>query len=72
MTFSTPHIGHSRHGIFFTKLDCQFNAEKDHDLPVTFGVAGNPTTTPFTSSTTYPVREMKNVLKQSLSENAYL
>jgi hypothetical protein len=36
MTFSTPHIGHLRHGLFFTRLDCQFNAkpsEKDHDLP---------------------------------------
>jgi hypothetical protein len=36
MTFPTPHIGHSRHGLFFTRLDCQFNAkpsEKDHDLP---------------------------------------
>jgi hypothetical protein len=36
MTFSTPHIGHSRHGLFFTRLDCQSNAkpsEKDHDLP---------------------------------------
>jgi hypothetical protein len=36
MIFSTPHIGHSRHGLFFTRLDCQSNAipsEKDHDLP---------------------------------------
>jgi hypothetical protein len=36
MTFPTPHIGHSRHGRFFTSLDCQLNAkpsEKDHDLP---------------------------------------
>jgi hypothetical protein len=37
MTFPTPHIGHSRHGLFFTRPDCQSNAEpseKDHDLPV--------------------------------------
>jgi hypothetical protein len=36
MTFPTPHIGHSRHGLFFTILDCQSNAkpsEKDHNLP---------------------------------------
>jgi hypothetical protein len=36
MTFPTPHIVHSRHGLFFTRLDCQSNAkpsEKDHDLP---------------------------------------
>jgi hypothetical protein len=36
MTFPTPHIGHSRHGLFFTRLDCKSNAkpsEKDHDLP---------------------------------------
>jgi hypothetical protein len=42
MIFPTPHIGHSRHGLFFTRLDCQSNAkpfEKDHDLPGTFGVA---------------------------------
>jgi hypothetical protein len=35
LIFSTPHIGHSRHGLFFTRLDCQSNAkpsEKDHDL----------------------------------------
>jgi hypothetical protein len=35
MTFPTPHKGHSRHGLFFTRLDCQSNAkpsEKDHDL----------------------------------------
>jgi hypothetical protein len=39
MTFSTPHMGHSRHGLFFTRFDCQSNAkpsEKDHDLPGTF------------------------------------
>jgi hypothetical protein len=32
----TPHIGHSRHGLFFTRLNCQSNAkpsEKDQDLP---------------------------------------
>jgi hypothetical protein len=45
MTFSTPHIGHSRYGLFFTRLDCQSNAkpsEKDQDPgfePGTFGVA---------------------------------
>jgi hypothetical protein len=37
MTFPpTPHIGNSRHGLFFTRLDCHSNAklsEKDHDLP---------------------------------------
>jgi hypothetical protein len=36
LTFPTLHIGHSRHGLFFTRLDCQPNAkpcEKDHDLP---------------------------------------
>jgi hypothetical protein len=36
MTFSTLHIGHSRHGLFFTRLDCQSNvkpSEKNHDLP---------------------------------------
>jgi hypothetical protein len=36
MTFANPHIGHLRHGLFFTRLDCQSNAkpaEKDHDLP---------------------------------------
>jgi hypothetical protein len=30
------HVCHSRHGLFFTILDCQSNAkpsEKDHDLP---------------------------------------
>jgi hypothetical protein len=35
MTFPTPHIGHSRHGLFFTRPDCQSNAkpsEKDHDF----------------------------------------
>jgi hypothetical protein len=35
MTFPTPHVGHSRHGLFFTRPDCKFNAkpsEKDHDL----------------------------------------
>jgi hypothetical protein len=34
MTFPTPHIGHARHGLFFTR--CQSNAkpsEKYHDLP---------------------------------------
>jgi hypothetical protein len=38
MIFPTPHIGHSRHGLFFTRLDCQSNAKpsvKDHDLPGT-------------------------------------
>jgi hypothetical protein len=33
--FPTPHIGHSRQGLFFARLDCQSNAkpsEKDHDL----------------------------------------
>jgi hypothetical protein len=38
MPFPTPHIGHSRHGLFFTRLDCQSNtkpSEKDHD----FGLA---------------------------------
>jgi hypothetical protein len=57
MTFSTPHIGDSRHGLFFTKLDCQSNAkasEKDHNFPEfepgTFGVAvSDPTTKPFLS-----------------------
>jgi hypothetical protein len=41
MTFATPHIGHWRHGLFFTRLDCQSNnkpSEKDHDLPGTLGV----------------------------------
>jgi hypothetical protein len=36
MIYPTPHIGHLRHGFFFTGLDCQSNAnpsEKDHDLP---------------------------------------
>jgi hypothetical protein len=36
MTFPTLHMGRSRHGLFFTRLDCQSNAkasEKDHDLP---------------------------------------
>jgi hypothetical protein len=36
MTFPTPYIGRSRHGLFFTRLDCQSNvklSEKDHDLP---------------------------------------
>jgi hypothetical protein len=36
LTVSTPHIGHSRHGLFFKRLDCQFNAklsEKYHNLP---------------------------------------
>jgi hypothetical protein len=36
MTFPTTHIGHSRHSLFFTRLDCQSNvkpSEKDHDLP---------------------------------------
>jgi hypothetical protein len=44
MTFPTPLIGHSRHGLFFTRLDCQSNAkpsEKDNDLPGTFRVAVN-------------------------------
>jgi hypothetical protein len=34
-TFPTPHIGHSRQGLFLTRPDCQSNAkpsEKDHDL----------------------------------------
>jgi hypothetical protein len=34
VSFTTPHIGHSRHGLFFTRVDSQFNAklsEKDHD-----------------------------------------
>jgi hypothetical protein len=38
MTFLTLHIGDFRHGLFFTRLDCQSNAkpsEKDHDLPGT-------------------------------------
>jgi hypothetical protein len=34
---STPLMGHSRHGLFLTRLmDCQSNAKpskKDHDLP---------------------------------------
>jgi hypothetical protein len=55
MTFPTPHIGHSRHGLFFTTLDCQSNdnpSEKDHDLPGIFRIAVSiyPTTTPFRSS----------------------
>jgi hypothetical protein len=36
MTFPTLHIIHSRHGLFFTRLDRQANtkpSEKDHDLP---------------------------------------
>jgi hypothetical protein len=35
MTFPTPHIGHSRHGLFFTRLDCQSNPKpsENHDLP---------------------------------------
>jgi hypothetical protein len=44
MTFPTRHIGHSSHGLFFTRLDCQSNAkpsEKDHDLHGTFGVEVN-------------------------------
>jgi hypothetical protein len=35
MTFPTPHIGNTSHGLFFKRLDCQSNAklsEKDHDL----------------------------------------
>jgi hypothetical protein len=35
VTFPTPDIGHTRHGLFFRRLDCQSNAkpsEKDHDL----------------------------------------
>jgi hypothetical protein len=35
-TLPNPQIGHSRHGLFFTRLNCQSNAkpsEKDHDLP---------------------------------------
>jgi hypothetical protein len=24
MTFPTPHIGHSRYGLFFTRPDCEF------------------------------------------------
>jgi hypothetical protein len=50
MTFPTPHKGHSRHGLFFTRPDCQSNAnpsEKDHDLLGTFGVA---VSIPFSSS----------------------
>jgi hypothetical protein len=42
LTFSTPHIGHSTHGLFFTRLDCQSYAklsENDHDLPETLGLA---------------------------------
>jgi hypothetical protein len=38
MTFPTRHIGHSRHGLFFIRLDCQSNtdpSDKDHDLPGT-------------------------------------
>jgi hypothetical protein len=26
LTFSTPHIGHSSHGLFFTRLNRQSNA----------------------------------------------
>jgi hypothetical protein len=47
LTFSTPHIGHSRHRLFFTKLDCPSNAkpsEKDHDL------SGTRTWDPWSSS----------------------
>jgi hypothetical protein len=34
LTFPTPHIGHSRHGLFFTRLDSNAKpSEKDHDLP---------------------------------------
>jgi hypothetical protein len=36
MTFATRYIGYSRHGLIFTRLDCQSNAkpsEKDHGLP---------------------------------------
>jgi hypothetical protein len=36
LTFSTPNLCHSRHVLFFTRLDCHSNAkpsEKDHDLP---------------------------------------
>jgi hypothetical protein len=35
MTFSTPQIGHWRHGLFFTRLDYQPTkpTEKDQDLP---------------------------------------
>jgi hypothetical protein len=35
MTLPTPHIGYSRHGLFFKRLDCQSNAkpfEKNHDI----------------------------------------
>jgi hypothetical protein len=36
MTFPTPHIGHSRHGLFFTIIDWIFNPMlnlQEHDLP---------------------------------------
>jgi hypothetical protein len=36
LIFLTPHIGYSRHGLFFTILDCHSNvkpSEKNHDLP---------------------------------------
>jgi hypothetical protein len=43
MTFPTPHIGHSRHGLFFTRLDGQSNAKpSEKDLgyePGLFGAA---------------------------------
>jgi hypothetical protein len=35
ITSPAPHIGHSRHGLFCSRLVCQSNAkpsEKDHDL----------------------------------------
>jgi hypothetical protein len=47
MTFSTPQIGYSRHGLFFTRLDCQSNAKpskKDQKgfEPGTFGAVSKP------------------------------
>jgi hypothetical protein len=42
ITISTPHIGHSRHGLFFKRLDYQYNAkpsEKAVTMAGTFGLA---------------------------------
>jgi hypothetical protein len=61
-----PHIGHSRHGLFFTKSECQSNAkpsEKDHDLPGTFGLADNH----FNEQPTFKIRgHDRKYWKQSL------
>jgi hypothetical protein len=68
MTFLTPHTNYSRHGLFFTRLDCQSNgkpSEKDHDLP---GIRTRDIRSSSQSITTTPFRGRRKYYKNKNQE----